>query len=88
MSLFFGSDPIVVCCTDVNAAKQWWINVFDCKEVTVLEDWDDTLPSDVALKLPGDVEPTVLLSNRAETERAGLTVPTHPIVFTRKLKKA
>jgi hypothetical protein len=88
MSLFFGGDSIVLCYRDVNAAKQWWINVFDCKEVPVPPDWDNKLPSDVALKLPGDVEPTVLLSSRSEVEPAGPTEPGHPIVFTHKLKKA
>ncbi len=71
MSLFFGSDSIVLRYSDVNAAKQWWIRVFDCKEVPVPADWDNPLPSDVALKLPGDLEPTVLLSSRSEAERAG-----------------
>ena|SRR5579871_3529088 len=88
MSLFFGSDSIVLRYSDVNAAKQWWIRVFDCKEVPVPADWDNPLPSDVALKLPGDLEPTVLLSSRSEAERAGRIEPDHPTVFTRKLKQA
>ena len=54
----FWTDPIVMSYSDVNAAKQWWITAFDCKQVPVPEDWDEPLPSDVALKLSGDDFPT------------------------------
>ena len=69
---------------DVATAKKWWITAFDCEEVAVPPDWDDTLTSDVALKFSGDDEPTILLGSSAEgRERAD-----HPVVFTGKLAKA
>ena len=51
-------------------------------------DWDNTLPSDITLKLPGDDEPRILLTNRSEFQEAGLSLPEHPIIFMDKLKKA
>jgi hypothetical protein len=62
---------------------------FNCKLSQLPAEWDDTLRSDVALKLPGDDEPTVLLCARAEVEEAGLARPNeHPIIFSDKLKKS
>ena len=53
-------------------------------------DWDNRLPSDVALQLPGDHEPTILLSDRAEAERAGFdrSLSVVPVIFSDKLGRA
>jgi hypothetical protein len=52
-------------------------------------DWDNPLPSDIALKLPGDAEPTILLSDRDDVQRAGFELQNeHPILFSVKLNKA
>src|SRR5262245_48003610 len=80
----FWTDSIVLCYADVANAKSWWITAFDCKEVKVPSDWDDSLPSDVALKFPGSDQPTILLSSRSE----GRESSEHPMVFTSKVQKA
>ena len=80
----FWADSIVLSYSDVAAAKQWWMIAFDCKEVEVPSDWDNPLPSDVALKFPGTEEPTVLLSSRSE----GREPSEHPIIFTSKAQRA
>jgi hypothetical protein len=80
----FWTDSIVLSYSDVNAAKRWWATAFDCKEVAVPPDWDEPLPSDAALRLPGSDAPTVLLSSRSE----GRESSEHPIVFTGKVRKA
>jgi hypothetical protein len=89
MALFW-TDNVVICCSNVGLCKKWWMDMFECKEVKVPEDWDDTLPSDVALKLPGDDKPTVLLSARGEVYQAGFSGrgDGHPILFCNKLLKA
>jgi catechol 2,3-dioxygenase-like lactoylglutathione lyase family enzyme len=52
-------------------------------------DWDEPLPSDVALKLPGHDEPVIVLIDRAEVQRAGLALPTdRPILFCGKVERA
>ena len=51
MALFW-TDSIVICCSNVESAKRWWIETFDCKQAKVPEDWDEHLLSDKALKLP------------------------------------
>ena len=56
------ADSVALSYSNVEAAKQWWIDTFDCKVVRVPQDRDSPLPSDVALALPGDSEPTILLS--------------------------
>jgi hypothetical protein len=56
----------------------------DCRELTIPPDWDDPLPSDIALKFPGTDAPTVLLGSRSE----GRESSEHPVIFTRKLTKA
>jgi hypothetical protein len=81
---FFWADSVGLSYSDVNAAKQWWATAFDCKEVAVPQEWDDPLPSDVALKFPGNEAPTVLLSSLSE----GRESAEHPIIFTGNLKKA
>jgi Glyoxalase-like domain len=88
MALFY-TDSIVLKCASVEAAKRWWTEVFDGKPMKPPSDWDNTLPSDVALKLPGHDQPTVLLCDRSEVEQAHMdTSPTYPVLFTGKLKKA
>jgi hypothetical protein len=85
----FHTDFLSLACTNVQAEKQWWIATFDCKETKAPADWDDPLPSDVALKLPGSDQPTILLSDRMETERAGYERQNdHPLIFCVNLKKA
>ena len=88
MALFY-TDSLSLCCTNVQLEKQWWIATFDCKETKVPADWDCPLPSDLALKLPGGDEPTILLSNTAEIQSAGYERPNdRPLVFCTNLKKA
>jgi hypothetical protein len=73
----------------VEVEKQWWIMTFDCREVDVPEDWDDILPSDVALKLPGSDQPTIALSDKAEVQSAGYERSNdHPMVCCTNVKKA
>jgi hypothetical protein len=88
--MVFYTDSVVLSYADIQGAKQWWINAFDCKVVKVPPDWDNPLPSDVALKLPGDEGPTVLLSARTEVEQAGFDRPSPvvSVIFCDKLKKA
>jgi len=84
----FWTDSIVIRCSNVEVVKQWWIKTFDCKQVR-LPNWDEPLPSDVALRLPDHTDPTILLSDRAEAEKAMLDGPLeHPILFCKKLQKA
>src|SRR2546430_17559494 len=88
MSLF-RTDSLVLCYSNVAVAKQWWIETFDCRPAKIPADWDNPLPSDIALKLPGDAEPTILLSDRAEVQKAGFERQNdHPIIFSDRLKKA
>jgi len=89
MSLF-RTDSISLCYSNVEQAKQWWLNAFDCKQSKVPPEWDNPLPSDVALKLPGDSEPTILLSDRSEATQAEFDRSSSvvPMIFSDKLKKA
>ena len=89
MSLFY-AESVALTYSNVEAAKRWWVETFDCQVAKVPPDWDCPLPSDVALKLPGDSEPTILLNSRAEVERAGLdrSAPVVSVIFSDKLKKA
>ena len=88
MPLFY-SDSITLAYSDLEAAKRWWINAFDCKVAKIPADWDCPLPSDVALQLPGNDAPTVLLSSRAEVEQAGFERPSpvSSVIFCGKLIK-
>jgi hypothetical protein len=57
--------------------------------VRVPQDWDNPLPSDVALTLPGDSEPKILLSAQSEVEQARFDRPSpETVIFCDKLKKA
>ena len=76
MALFSAEDGIVLGYSNVEAAKQWWINTFDCKQRPAPTDWDDILPSDVFLELPEE-RGTILLCDRADGERKG---PSHPML--------
>jgi len=86
----FSTDSITLSYSNLETAKQWWINAFDCKVAKVPSYWDNSLPSDVALKLPGQDEPSILLSSKAEIEQAGFdrTSPVVSDIFCDKLKKA
>jgi len=86
----FHTDSVALSYANVEAAKQWWIDVFDCKVARVPQDWDSPLPSDVALALPGDSEPTILLSAQSEVEQAHFDRPSpvSTVLFCDKLKKA
>lgn len=86
----FRTDSLAFCYLNLEQAKRWWIDAFDCRAMKVPLDWDNRLPSDVALQLPGDHEPTILLSDRAEAERAGFdrSLSVVPVIFSDKLKRA
>lgn len=86
----FRTDSVVLCYSNVEGAKRWWIDAFGCKQVKVPPDWDNLLPSDVALALPGYSEPTILLNDRAEVKQAGFdrSQSVVPVIFSGKLKKA
>jgi hypothetical protein len=85
----FRTDSVALVYSNVEEAKRWWINAFDCKPAKVPPDWDNPLPSDVALQLPGHSMPTVLLSDRAEADQAGFERSSSvvPVIFSDKLKK-
>lgn len=88
MSLFY-TDSVTLAYADVEAAKRWWLNAFDCKVVSIPSDWDCPLPSDVALQLPGHDAPAILLNSKAEVEQAGFERPSPlaSVIFCNKLKK-
>jgi len=88
MPLFY-TDSVTLAYADVEAAKRWWVDVFDCKVVSVPSDWDCPLPSDVALQLPGHDAPTILLNSEAEVEQAGFDRPSSvaSVIFCNKLEK-
>jgi hypothetical protein len=86
----FRTDSVVLSYSNVEGAKQWWIDTFGCKVVRVPPEWDNPLPSDVALKLPGYDDPTTLLTAQSEVEQARLdtTSPVVSVIFCDKLEKA
>ena len=86
----FYTDSVALSYSNVQAAKQWWVNAFDCKVVKVPSDWDNPLPSDIALTLPHNDQPTILLSSRTEVEQAGFDrpLPVVSVIFCDKLKHA
>jgi len=88
MSLFY-TDSVTLAYADVEAAKRWWLNAFDCKVVSIPSDWDCPLPSDVALQLPGHDAPAILLNSKVEVEQAGFERPSPlaSVIFCNKLKK-
>jgi hypothetical protein len=88
MPLFY-TDSITLAYSDLESAKRWWIEAFNCKVAKVPPDWDCSLPSDVALQLPGHNTPTILLTAKAELEQAGYSKPSSLacVIFCEKLKK-
>lgn len=77
----FYTDSLAFTHTNIEAAKQWWIETFGCKVAKGPAGWDNTLPSDVAMKFPGDDEPTILLSAQREVDEAKFNRPS-PVVST------
>ena len=88
MPLFY-TDSVTLDYADIEGAKHWWMEAFDCHVTKVPSDWDCPLPSDVALKLPGHDAPTILLNAKAEVEQAGFdrSAPVSSVIFCDKLKK-
>ena len=85
----FSTDALVMCYSNVEVAKRWWIEQFGCEQTDVPGDWDDPLPSDAALRLRGDDEPTILLCDQREVREAGFArTNQHPLLFSPRLKKA
>jgi hypothetical protein len=85
----FHTHNLVLVCANVQDEAHWWIETFDCKEAKPPADWDDPLPSDVALKLPGADRPTILLSDRREVQQAGYDrLNDRSLLFCTNLKKA
>jgi hypothetical protein len=83
------ADSVALSYSNLAVAKKWWIEPFDCKETKVPPDWDCSLPSDVALRLPGHDLPTILLSDWTEVRNAGYKRSNdRPIIFCNKLTKA
>ncbi|HVH89690.1 MAG TPA: hypothetical protein VM912_23435 [Terriglobales bacterium] len=85
MSLFRSADSISLVYSNVELAKQWWINAFDCQPVPLPEEWDNPLRSDVALKFRGEHAAMVLLSDKSERDEP---MPTVPIIFSDRVQKA
>ena len=86
----FRADSVALTYSNVEGAKQWWIDTFGCEVVKIPQDWDNSLPSDVALRFPGDKEPTIVLSDQSEVAQARFDRPS-PVatsIFCDKLKKA
>lgn len=86
----FHTDSVALSYSNVEAAKQWWIDTFGCKVARGPRGWDNPLPSDVALSLPGYSEPTILLSAQSEVEQAHFDRPSPvaTVIYCDKLKKA
>lgn len=86
----FYTDSVALSYSDVQGAKQWWIDTFECKVAKAPPDWDNPLPSDVALKLPHYDVPTILLCAQTEVEQAGFDRPSPAAsdIFCDDLKKA
>jgi hypothetical protein len=81
----FSTEFIGLSYVDLTAAKQWWMRVFRCKETAVPDGWDDSMPTDVALILPGAEDPTIL--PRLRDGVAGVDSE-HPLLFCGNLSKA
>ena len=88
MPLFY-TDSVTLDYSDIEGAKRWWIEAFDCHLTKVPSDWDCPLPSDIALQLPGHDAPTILLNAKAEVEQAGFDRPSPvaSVIFCNKLQK-
>ncbi len=88
MALFY-TDSVTLAYADVETAKRWWVDTFDCEVVSVPSEWDCPLPSDVALQLPGHDGPTILLNSKVDVQQAGFDrpPPVASVIFCSKLKK-
>ncbi len=85
----FWTEFVGICCSDPEAEKRWWISSFACQECPVPEDWDDSLASDVALCLPGNEAPTILLRDRRHVLAFGGSVEDErALVFCSHIRKA
>ncbi len=85
----FRTDSLTLSYSNPELAKQWWIDTFECKQTKLPQEWDNPLPSDIALKLPDYDEPTILLTSRNEPKQAGVEQAWDlPILFCDKLEKA
>lgn len=83
------TDSICLSCSNPRAAKEWWMHAFGCKETEIPEDWDNRLHSDLALRLPGDDAPRILLVHAREIQKAGHEpVSQRAILFCGNLLKA
>jgi hypothetical protein len=64
------------------------MQLFNRKDAKVAADWDCSLPSDVALLLPGCNAPTILLSDCNEVRNAGYERSNdHPILSARTYRR-
>jgi len=89
MALFYSGDPISLACSNIAAAKQFWIEIFGCSEDKGASYWDDALPSDIALKLPGEDDAVLGLFDKAEAEQAGLgRASARALIFCSDIAKA
>ena len=84
MALFY-FDVTELCYSDLQAAKRWWIETFDCRQVPIPPNWEDICPSDIALLTPEAKLPLILLSDKAEVDCDEAVVP---IISCKKLEKA
>jgi predicted enzyme related to lactoylglutathione lyase len=69
VALFYSGDGVYLSYANLAAAKQFWIEIFGCSEAEVPPGWDDSMPSDIALKLPGEDEACIGLFDRSEGDR-------------------
>ena len=81
----FHTEFIALACVSIEVERQWWVKTFDCRQVA-LPDWDDPRPSDIALRLPGQPEATILLYDR--NEAGNLAPERHPMLFCSNVRKA
>ncbi len=87
--LLFRTDSLKMCYEDLEAARQWWVQTFDCRQVSAPAHWTYLLPSDVVLAVSGALMPVIVLSSLAEEEAARLErADEHPILFTNDLRNA
>jgi hypothetical protein len=84
----FSTDLLILSCQHLDARRDWWIKTFDCSQAK-LPDWDNPLPSDIAMRLPRSPEPTILLCSQAELDQSGLDkTAERPLIFCSNLEKA
>ena len=84
----FHAESVALNYSNLGVAERWWADVLGCKRVE-LPDWDDPLPSDVAMRFAGSEEPSILLSDRLEVEQAGYERPNQRhMIWTSNLDNA